>query len=335
MRSPRIDRPTVVLLVIAALSVPAFADDKKKDVNEIGNRDVGKGINFYSIEKEIALGKQLAEEVMRQARMFQDSLIGEYVNRVCQSLVRNSDAKMPVTCSIIDADDLNAFALPGGFIFVHTGLLKAAETEAELAGALAHEIAHVAARHMTKQATRSQLAQILTLPASILIGGWTGYAIRQGLGVGIPMTFLKMDRGFESEADYYGLQYMYKAGYDPEASVDLFERMLSLQKRRPGTINKVFATHPQNGDRLRKTQEEIATILPAKAEYIVNTSEYMEMRARLFAMQSQRKSQETDPHKPTLRRTPGGGTIPGNDADAEKSEKQDDSPTLKRREWVE
>src|SRR5690349_14613911 len=321
-------RLAVLLLVSATVTLPVFSQpsDKKKDVNEIGNRDVGKGVNFYSLEKEIALGKQLAEEVQRQARMFNDPLVGEYVNRLCQSLARNSDAKVPVTCQVIDADDLNAFALPGGFIFVHTGLLKVAETEAELAGALSHEIAHVAARHMTRQASRSQLAQLLTLPTSILIGGWTGYAVRQGMGVGIPMTFLKMDRAFESEADYYGLQYMFKAGYDPTASVDLFERMLSMEKRRPGTISKVFATHPQNGDRLRKTQEEINTILPTKAEYVVNTSENVEIRARLFALQNHRKNEGTDPNQPRLRRAPGGGTIPSDDG-AQAQDKQDDRPT--------
>jgi predicted Zn-dependent protease len=324
-------RRTVVLLVSAALAVPCFAGDKKKDVNEIGNRDVSKGINFYSLEKEIGLGKQLAEEVERQARMFNDPLIGEYVNRLCQTLARNSDVKVPVSCKVIDADDLNAFAFPGGFIFVHTGLLKVAETEAELAGALSHEIAHVAARHMTRQATRSQLAQILTLPPSILLGGWTGYAIRQGLGVAVPMTFLKFDRAFESEADFYGLQYMYKSGYDPTASVDLFERMLSLEKRRPGAINKVFSTHPQNGDRMRKVQEEIDTILPNKPEYVVNTSEYVDMRGRLFNELSQRKNEQADPNRPRLRTAPG-ASIP---TDETGSDKQDDRPTLKRREWVE
>jgi predicted Zn-dependent protease len=327
-------RLAAILLVLASLTIPAFSGDKKKDVDQIGNRDVGKGINFYSIEKEIALGKQLAEEVQRQARMFNDPLIGEYVNRLCQSLARNSDAKIPITCQIIDADDLNAFALPGGFIFVHTGLLKVAESEAEFAGALAHEIAHVAARHMTRQATRSQLAQLMTLPASILIGGWTGYAIRQGMGMAIPMSFLKMDRAFESEADYYGLQYMYKAGYDPNASVDLFERMLSLEKRKPGTINKIFSSHPMNGDRMRKTQEEINAILPNKPEYVVTTSEFVEIRARLFSLVNHRKNEEIDPNRPRLRTAPGAGTIPADDGSQEK-DKQDDRPTLKRREWVE
>jgi len=332
-------RPAVALLVSIAFAIPSLSQtspqkDKKKDIEQIGNRDIGKGINFYSIEKEIALGKQLAEEVQRQARMFNDPLIGEYVNRLCQSLARNSDARVPITCQVIDADDLNAFALPGGFIFVHTGLVKVAETEAELAGALSHEIAHVAARHMTRQATRSQLAQLLTLPTSLLIGGWTGYIVRQGTGVAIPMTFLKMDRAFESEADFYGLQYMYKAGYDPTASVDLFERMLSLQKRKPGIINSVFSTHPPNGERMRKTQEEINNILPNKPEYVVNTSEYVAMRSRLFRLLSHRKNEEVDPNKPQLRQAPGAGTIPADDGTQDRN-KQDDRPTLKRREWVE
>ena len=265
-------------VALAALTLPASAPaqqgarNKKRDPDQIGARDVGKGINFYSIEKEIALGKQLAEEVRRQSKVLDDPIVSEYINRLGQNLVRNSDAKVPFTFQIVEGDQLNAFALPGGFIFVNTGLIEATETEAELAGALSHEIAHVAARHMTRQATRSQLAQLLTLPASILIGGWTGYAVRQGMGVGIPMTFLKMDRAFETEADYYGLQYMYKAGYDPTASVDLFERMLSLQKRKPGIINSVFSSHPPNGERMRKNKEEINSILPGKPEYVVNTS---------------------------------------------------------------
>ena len=326
-------RPTIVLL-LAAVALPAFpADKKKNDPDQIGNRDVGKCVNFYSLDKEIALGKQLAEEVERQARMFTDPVVGEYVNRVGQRLVRNSDAKVPVTFKIIDADDLNAFALPGGFIFVHTGLIRVTESEAELAGAMAHEIAHVAARHMTCQATKSQIAQMLTLPA-LMIGGWTGYAIRQGAGLAIPMSFLKLDRRYESDADFLGLQYMYRTGYDPNASVDLFERMLTLEKRKPGTINKIFSTHPPNGDRLEKTQKEIATILPERPEYVVNTSEFNEMRARMLALQSRRKNQQSEGNQPRLRTRPSSGTTPIGDA-GDKQDSTDERPTLKRRELVE
>jgi predicted Zn-dependent protease len=272
----------------------------------------------------------LAEEVERQARMFNDPLIGEYVNRLGQNLARNSDAKVPITFKVIEADDLNAFALPGGFIFVHTGLLKMAETEAELAGAMAHEIAHVAARHMTCQASKRQLVDILTLPLMV-VGGWTGYAVRQGAGLAIPMSFLKLDRGYESEADFLGLQYMWKAGYDPAAAVDLFERMTALEKKRPGTINKVFSTHPANGDRLLKTQAEIDTILPNKPEYVVNTSENMEMRERLFALENRRNHQDAGANRPRLRTLPGRGTVSADESE----EKQDqDRPTLKRREFV-
>jgi predicted Zn-dependent protease len=327
-------RLVIILLVSGLLTLPALpADNKKNDPDQIGNRDIGKCINFYSLEKEIAWGKQLSDEVERQAKMFNDPLLGEYVNRVGQNLVRNSDTKVPVTFKIIDADDLNAFALPGGFIFVHTGLIRVTESEAELAGAMAHEIAHVAARHMTCQASKSQLTQLLTLPL-LMAGGWTGYAIRQGAGMAIPMSFLKLDRNYETEADFLGMQYMYKAGYDPTASVDLFERMLSLEKRRPGSINKVFSTHPPNADRLQKTQKEIQTILPDKPEYVVNTSEFIDMRSRMLRIQSYRKTGPIDPNRPRLRTAPGAGTAPIGDTGQDKQD-PDDRPTLKRRDLVE
>src|SRR5207245_1261439 len=207
------------------------------------NRDVGKGINFYSIEKEIALGKQLAEEVRRQSKLVDDPIIGEYVNRLGQNLVRNSDATIPFTFQIVEGDQLNAFAFPGGFVFVYTGLIEATETEAELAGAMAHEIAHVTARHITRQASRGKIVDLASLPL-ILLGGGIGTAVRQGAGLAIPLGFLTFSRGLEIEADMLGLQYMYKAGYDPTASIDLFERMLSMEKRKPGIIAKVFNTHP-------------------------------------------------------------------------------------------
>ena len=316
-----------------ALSIASgivLADDKKDDPSQIGDRDVGKGVNCYSIEKEIAMGKQMAAEVQRQAKMLDDPIITEYVNRVGQNLVRNSDAKVPFTFQVIDDETLNAFALPGGFIFVHTGLIHTAETEAEMASAMAHEIAHVAARHMTRQACRAQIANIASIPL-ILLGGLPGYVIRQGAGMAIPMTFLSFSRGFEAEADYLGLQYLYAAGYDPNASIDMFEKMMSLEKRKPGSIAKAFSTHPLNQDRLKKTQAEIDKILPQKAEYIVNTSEYMEVRGRVLAMENRRKmrSTEKDSNRPVLRRTPGSGSAPGEPDDG------DDRPTIKRRDLVE
>src|SRR5438045_157960 len=212
---------TLSLAVLVALTT-AVAKDKKKDPDEIGNRDVGKGVNFYSIEKEISLGKGLAQDVERQAKIVDDPTIAEYVNRVGQNLVRNSDAKVPFTIKVVDSEDVNAFALPGGFFFVNSGLILKADTEAELAGVMAHEIAHVAARHGTRQATRGRSPNLATIPL-IFMGGWAGYGIRQAASVLIPVGFLQFSKTFESEADLLGLEYMYKTGYDPEAFVDFFE----------------------------------------------------------------------------------------------------------------
>src|SRR2546427_558708 len=241
---------SLALVVAITLVAPAsFAKDKKKDPDEIGNRDVGKGVNFYSLEKEIALGKQLAQEVERQAKIIDDPVIAEYVNRVGQNLVRNSDAKVPFTIKVIDSEEINAFALPGGFFFVNTGIVLNADNEAEMAGVMAHEIAHVAARHGTRQESRAELVNYGSIPL-IFLGCWTGYAIRQGLGLAIPMGFLQFSKGFESEADFLGLQYLYKAGYDPTAFVDFFEKIQSQEKRKPGTMAKVFSTHPPTDDRI-------------------------------------------------------------------------------------
>ena len=306
--------------------------DKKKDPDTIGDRDIGKGVNFYSLDKEIGLGKQMAQEVERQAKIVDDPIVAEYVNRVGQNLVRNSDAKVPFTIKVLDSEEVNAFALPGGFFFVNSGLILKAETEAELAGVMSHEIAHVAARHGTRQATRGDIAQIATIPL-IFMGGWTGYAIRQGASLAIPMGFLTFSRQFEREADYLGLQYMYKAGYDPTAFVDFFEKIESLEKKKPGSISKVFSTHPMTDDRIKASQDEIQKILAPKPEYVVNTSEFNDVRGRLNMLHNRRKVTQDDPNRPKLRRAPGSGTGPvdANDDGTKPKPDADDRPTLKRR----
>src|SRR5205814_2883763 len=249
--------------------------NSKDDVEAIGNRKVSCHMNWFSLEKEIGLGKQLAQEVERSSKMIDDPVVTEYVNRVGQNLVRNSDAKVPFTIKVIDSDEVNAFALPGGFFYVNSGLILRAQEESELAGVMAHEIAHVAARHGTKQATKGDIIQIASIPAMIMLPyGWAGYGIYQGMNFLIPMTFLKFSRDAEREADFLGLQYMYKAGYDPNSYVTFFERIQSDEKRRPGTIGKAFSTHPPTQDRIENTQKEIAKILPARQEYIVTSSEF-------------------------------------------------------------
>src|SRR5580693_7556389 len=279
------------LLVVLAIAAPVavYGDDPKKDPDQIGNRNVSGKVNFYSLEKEMAIGKQLANDVERQSKIISDPVIAEYVNRIGQNLVRNSDAKVPFTIKVIDGEEVNAFALPGGFFFVYSGLILKADTEAELAGVMAHEIAHVAARHGTCQATKGQIAQLAMIPVMLTMGGWLGYGIYEGASVLIPMGFLEFSRVYERQADYLGLQYLYKSGYDPVAFVDFFEKIETLEKRKPGTMAKVFSTHPMTEDRIAKSQKEIATILKAKPEYVVTTSEFNDVKLRLASLHNRRK----------------------------------------------
>jgi beta-barrel assembly-enhancing protease len=315
---------------------PQDKNDKKKksggknDVDAIGNRKMGgKGLgNWYSLESEIRMGKEYAQMVESSARIVQDPVIAEYVNRVGQNLVRNSDAKVPFTIKVIDSDEINAFALPGGFFYVNSGLILAADEEAELAGVMAHEIAHVAARHATRQMTRGNMVNLASIPL-IFVGGGLGYAVRSAAGIGLPLTFLTFSRGFEAEADYLGLQYMYKAGYDPQAFISFFEKIQAKEKKKPGTLSKAFATHPQTPDRIQKTQEEIGKILPARQQYIVSTSEFDLVKARLAALENRHKlnNEDKDKSRPSLRRT---STADKTSGDSKKSG-DEDRPTLKRR----
>jgi predicted Zn-dependent protease len=329
LRGSRIVSITAIGLLAGALT----AADKKKDPDSIGDRDVGKGVNFYSLNKEIALGKQMAMEVERQAKIIEDPIVAEYVNRLGQNLVRNSDAKVPFTIKVISTEEVNAFALPGGFFFVNSGLILKAENEAELAGVMSHEIAHVAARHGTRQATRGELINYASLPL-IFMGGWTGYALQGAASVAIPMGFLTFSRGFEKEADMLGLQYMYKAGYDPEAFVDFFEKIQTLEKTKPGTMAKVFSTHPMTDDRIRDAQKNIQEMLKAKPEYILTTSEFNDVRGRLQALENGRKLAKPDSGRPRLRRNSGADTRPiedQDDSDPKTKTDSDERPTLKRR----
>ena len=299
------------------------------DLDAIGNRNVGcaKGMgNWYGLEGQIALGKQVSMQVETQSKIITDPVVSEYINRLGQNLVRNSDSQVPFTIKVIDSDDINAFALPGGFFYVNSGLILAADEEAELAGVMAHEIAHVAACHAARENTRGNIAQIMTIPL-IFIGGPIGYAAYEGAGLAVPLTFLKFSRGFEAQADYLGVEYMYKAGYDPQAFVSFFEKIQAQEKKKPGTISKAFSTHPQTPDRIEKSQEEIAKILPAKAEYMVTTSEFDEVKARLAAIENKHKlNDEKDANKPTLRRT---SSTDKNGTDDKTTD--DGRPTLKRR----
>ncbi len=324
---------------------PNVKPGSKADVNAIGDRSVGKGLDFYSLEREIALGKQLAQEVDKSAKFITDPVVTEYVNRVGQNLVRNSDARVPFTIKVIDSDVVNAFALPGGFFYVNSGLILHADEESELAGVMAHEIAHVCARHGTKQATKGEIVNLASIPAMIFIPyTWAGYAIYQGMNFAIPLTFLKFSRDEEREADYLGIQYMYKAGYDPNSLVSFFEKVETDEKKEPGTIPKVFATHPPTPDRIEAIQKEIATILPARDQYIVSTSEFDSVKERLQLIEANIKVKNKNPNRPTLRKrtaqNKGGNSQPpdmggngGGDTTASPDQSQDDSdrPTLKKR----
>ncbi len=286
-----------------AHAAQAFHDHSIRDIGAIGNRNIGCGRgfgNWYTLEKQVAMGKSLSSDVESTSKLITDPEVTEYINRIGQSLVRNSDSLVPFTIKVVDSDDINAFALPGGFFYVDSGLIQAADSEAELAGVMAHEIAHVAACHAARQNTRGQLMNLASIPM-MMVGGPIGYAGYEALSLAGPLTFLKFSRGFESEADFLGVQYMYKAGYDPQAFTSFFEKVKEMEKHKQNMVAKAFETHPQTPDRIEKTQREINTLLPPEEEYKVDTSDFQDVKLRLDQLQNRRRINPGKGNRPTLR----------------------------------
>lgn len=311
---------------------PHIKKGSEDDVNAVGNRCIGcRGMgNWYSTNWEISAGKQYSMEIEKSAHLVTDPVIEEYVNRVGQNIVKNSDCKVPFTIKIIDSDEINAMALPGGFFYVNSGLIMAADEESELAGVMAHEIAHVCAHHAARQQTKMNYMEIGSIPLIIIAeGSWTGYGIYEASQLAIPITFLQFSRSDEAEADWLGLQYMYKAGYDPQAFIQFFEKIDALEKHKPGTLAKVFADHPQTPDRIMHSEEEIATIMPPRPDYVVTTSEFDDVKARLARIENKRKiNDKNGGSKPTLRRVGDSNNDPNATTGTSTS---DDRPTLGRR----
>ena len=310
----------------------------RDDVSAVGNREIGaRGVgNWYSTDYEVKLGKAISSEIEKSTKFISDPVVTEYVNRIGQNIVRNSDCKVPFTIRVIDTDEINAMALPGGFFYVNSGLILNADEEAELAGVMAHETAHVCAHHVAREMTRSNMIQIAAIPAYIMIGGWTGYGIYEGMGLAGPLAILKFSRDFEAEADFLGIQYMYRSGYDPQAFITFFEKVQALEKRKPGMVAKAFADHPQTPERILHSQEEIARILPARDQYTVTTSEFDDVKARLARIENKhRLTDAKGDQKPSLRRAsttdPNSGSGNGSSTQTDPGQSSDDKPTLHRR----
>ena len=312
-----------------------------EDPSMIGKRNINKGlIGGGSLEKEVSLGRQLAAEVDRQAKFIDDPVITEYVNRVGQNVVLHSDAKVPFTIKVIDSDEANAFALPGGFFYVNKGLVLMADSEAEVAGVMAHEIAHVTARHAVENMRKGQLLEAGALIGSIFTGGIAGMIYQNLAGLGLTAVFLKFTRGAEEEADRLGVQYLYAAGYDPGAMSTMFEKLSAKNKKKPGFIAKAFSTHPQSVDRMEASRVLVARF-PDRDEYVLSTSEFQRVKARLLRLSNARASTAGDisagtdgaPGRPTLKRrqpTADGSTTTTTD-EQKPSEQKDEAPKLKRR----
>ncbi len=360
MKMMLLKRATVLMLAAIIVSpTTLLADDKKPTPNQepaqastesgvgapkgkladdenplmIGKRNINAHqINFYSLNKEVALGRQLAADVDRQGKFIEDPVVTEFVNRVGQNIALHSDAKIPFTIKVLDSDDVNAFALPGGFLYVNKGAILAADTESELAGVMAHEIGHVAARHGVEQASKATLANYAMIPLIFMTGG-LGYIAYQAAQIGVPLTFLKFSRNVESEADKLGAQYMWAAGYDPNNFLSFFEKLEKKEKHKPGTLSKLFGTHPPTPDRIVKVHDLLARF-PDRDEYTISTSEFNRVKSRLLAITNSKTldaagNRENGPKRPTLKRRKEGEDPSQPSTTGEDQPK--DKPTLKRR----
>jgi predicted Zn-dependent protease len=249
----------------------------KYDINHIAERGIGSEANMYSFETEEKLGHNLAQGIEMQGKLVTDGVITEYVNRLGQRIVRNSDARIPFNFKVLESNEISAFALPGGYVYLDTGLILATDNEAELAGVMAHEVAHVAARHATRRETRMQIWRHACVPLRFAGPfGPFGMVLQTAM-------FLKLGRDEEREADLLGLEYQYVAGYDPRAFVQFFERLHAKEKekQKQNLVSKAFDTHPMTEERIRRAQEEISTLLPDKTEYVVDTGEFQDIKARV------------------------------------------------------
>jgi beta-barrel assembly-enhancing protease len=328
------------VLVFLLFSIPGYAERKHADVENIGNRSVAGRIfgvfpNFISLDKEISMGKQVAEEFEQTARLVEDPVVVEYVDRIGQSIVSHSDAKVPFHIKVVDTDEVNAFAFPGGYFYVNKGLLLAADNEAELAGVMAHEIAHVAARHATARMSKGQYLQLFAIPAVFVGGYWAQQGIQSALGLGLNLELMGITRESEREADQLGIQYLWNVGYDPNAFVSFFEKLQEQEKNKPGRLAGWFRTHPSTDDRIISSLDE-QRYLPEKENYIVDTSEFDRVKDRLQSIDNAEKSEEknnakADSKRPTLkRRTEGGGQEPGDTGGGDDGSSKKSRPTLKR-----
>ena len=304
------------------------------DLNAIGERNVGcnRGLgNWYTLDSQVRMGQEFAQQVEQTQHLIKDPVVNEYVNRLGQNLVRNSDSKLPFTIKVLDVEEPNAFALPGGYMIVNAGTILLADDESELAGVMAHEIGHVAACHAARGQTRGAMAQIAMIPVVIMTGGLAGIGVNQAANFGIPAIFSKFGRNFEAQADYLGVQYAYKAGYDPNGMISFFEKLHALEKRRPGFAMKLYGDHPQTPDRISQSQREIGTILPARDQYIVSSSDFEQAKKRLALIMKHRQiKDDKDKPNPELRRTAGDKTPSDKSPDQNPKGQSDDRPVIKR-----